>query len=231
MLFATQILSAQDVIVKKDNSTILSKVLEISDIEIKYKKWNNQDGPIYTIKKTDVVSINYQNGDIDKFDNEEISTPATVHITPKSQNKGGYMKRAGNSLYLNGLKLSDEEVKYLVGNANYETYISAKSQINFGEVCDVVFWISLGGFALCLTSESNDYIYVATLLGVVSDISLACSFIFKGIGKGRMNWVAEEYNKKSNNSYSFNIAPSIMNFSTPQSQNNYGLGVTLSLNF
>lgn len=34
--------SAQDVIVKKDGSTILSKVIEIGTTEVKYKKWNNQ---------------------------------------------------------------------------------------------------------------------------------------------------------------------------------------------
>ena len=39
--------TAQDVILKKDNSTILSKVLEINSIEIKYKKWSNQDGPLW----------------------------------------------------------------------------------------------------------------------------------------------------------------------------------------
>ena len=31
--------SAQDVIVKKDGSTILSKVIEIGTTEVKYKKW------------------------------------------------------------------------------------------------------------------------------------------------------------------------------------------------
>ena len=36
---------SQDVILKKDNTTILSKVLEVTSTEIKYKKWSNQDGP------------------------------------------------------------------------------------------------------------------------------------------------------------------------------------------
>ena len=39
--------SAQDVIVKKDGSTILSKVLEVSSTDIKYKKFSNPDGPTY----------------------------------------------------------------------------------------------------------------------------------------------------------------------------------------
>lgn len=58
---------AQDVIVKKDCSTILSKVLEVNTTDIKYKKFSNQNGPTYTIPKADIMSINYENGEIDSF--------------------------------------------------------------------------------------------------------------------------------------------------------------------
>lgn len=59
---------AQDVIVKKDGSTIISKVLEIDDTNVKYKKYSNLKGPLYVIKKVEILSINYQNGEIEKFD-------------------------------------------------------------------------------------------------------------------------------------------------------------------
>ena len=58
---------AQDVIVKQDGSTILSKVMEINSAEIKYKKWSNVDGPIYAISRSEVLSINYQNGEVEVF--------------------------------------------------------------------------------------------------------------------------------------------------------------------
>ena len=45
-------ISAQDVIVKKDGSTILSKVMEVGSTEVKYKKYSNLDGPLYTISKS-----------------------------------------------------------------------------------------------------------------------------------------------------------------------------------
>ncbi|MBQ1276770.1 MAG: hypothetical protein IIY15_06165 [Flavobacteriales bacterium] len=66
---------AQDIIVKKDGSTIMSKVLEVQTDIIKYKKWSNQSGPTYSIKITDIFSINYQNGEKDVF-NSPASTPA-----------------------------------------------------------------------------------------------------------------------------------------------------------
>ena len=58
---------AQDVIVKKDGTTILSKVLEVNPADIKYKKYSNQNGPTYTITKAEVMSINYESGDKDVF--------------------------------------------------------------------------------------------------------------------------------------------------------------------
>lgn len=62
--------SAQDVIVKKDGSTILSKVLEINTDDIKYKKYSNPNGPTYQISKSEIFAINYENGDKDDFSKE-----------------------------------------------------------------------------------------------------------------------------------------------------------------
>ena len=39
MLLVSMVVAAQDVIVKKDGSTILSKVVEVSDTQVKYKKF------------------------------------------------------------------------------------------------------------------------------------------------------------------------------------------------
>ena len=72
--FVSMNVSAQDVIVKKDGSTILSKVLEVNQNDIKYKKYSNQNGPTYTISKAELMSINYEGGDKDVFTD---SQPAT----------------------------------------------------------------------------------------------------------------------------------------------------------
>ena len=59
---------AQDVIVKKDGSTILSKVLEVNTADIKYKKYSNRNGPTYSISKAEIMAINYENDDKDTFE-------------------------------------------------------------------------------------------------------------------------------------------------------------------
>lgn len=51
----------------------LVKVLEILPTEIKYKKWEHMDGPIYSINKSDVFRIKYKNGT-----SEVINKPGSV---------------------------------------------------------------------------------------------------------------------------------------------------------
>ena len=66
-------MSSQDVIVKHDGNTILAKVLEVNPSDIKYKKISNQTGPTYTIEKSEVMVINYENGERDVFTKKDSS--------------------------------------------------------------------------------------------------------------------------------------------------------------
>ena len=74
-------IKAQDIIELKDGNQISSKVLEIDQNTIKYKKYSNLDGPIYNIEVGEVVSIKYENGEKDFFqakiddDIEQMSQP------------------------------------------------------------------------------------------------------------------------------------------------------------
>ena len=75
LLFMTLLglsVQAQDVIVKHDGSTILSKVIKIGTTEVEYKKFSNQNGPTYTILKSDIQAINYENGDKDTFNEKKL---------------------------------------------------------------------------------------------------------------------------------------------------------------
>lgn len=59
--------SAQDVIVKNDNSTILCQIVEVNDTEVIYLKWSNLKGPHYVMDRSHISNINYQDGRQDKF--------------------------------------------------------------------------------------------------------------------------------------------------------------------
>ena len=51
----------QDSIYQKGSAVIFSKVTEVSSSEIKYRKANNPDGPVYTLDRNEVSRIKYQN--------------------------------------------------------------------------------------------------------------------------------------------------------------------------
>lgn len=76
-MMLTGICFAQDVLVKKDGSTILVKVLKVTETEVEYKDFNNQDGPTRVISITNLLSINYQNGQKESF-----SVPSSTHESP-----------------------------------------------------------------------------------------------------------------------------------------------------
>lgn len=66
-ILLTATLSAQDIIIKKDAEEIKAKILEIGDNDVTYKKFSNPDGPTYTIPKSDIFMIKYQNGEKETF--------------------------------------------------------------------------------------------------------------------------------------------------------------------
>ena len=104
---------SQDVITKKTSEDIQAKVIEVNTTEIKYKKFDNQTGPTFTILKTDVLMIRYENGSKDIF-NETSPVKTTPVETENYFLKGqkdaaiyykGY-KGAGTVTLLTSLLLS-----------------------------------------------------------------------------------------------------------------------------
>lgn len=83
MLLSTYMAKAQDVIVMKDGSTIICKVMEIGISEVKYKKASNLDGPLYSILNSEIQNINFENGDKEKFK----ESTAFSNETEKSDSK------------------------------------------------------------------------------------------------------------------------------------------------
>jgi len=74
--------SAQDVIVKKDGSTIVCRVVELTSSEIVYKKWSDLNGSNYVMNRADASAINYENGK--KVNLSEV----TNLYMPNNQNDG-----------------------------------------------------------------------------------------------------------------------------------------------
>jgi len=71
---------AQDFITKTNGEDIKAKVIEVGTTEIRYKKYEFPDGPLYVILKSEVLMIRYENGSKDIFNNQ-----SPVPNTPAAQ--------------------------------------------------------------------------------------------------------------------------------------------------
>ncbi len=72
ILFTGSIAKGQDIIMKKNGDEIKAKVEEVLATEIKYRKFENLTGPLYSIAKTEVFMIKYENGSKDVFGDEPV---------------------------------------------------------------------------------------------------------------------------------------------------------------
>lgn len=72
---------AQDIITTKDGKDIQSKILEVNANEVKYKKYNNLDGPTFTLSKSEILIVRYENGENEVFQEHNNSVDKKYNTT------------------------------------------------------------------------------------------------------------------------------------------------------
>lgn len=94
-LFGFLSMAAQDLIYKKDGSTVACQVEEITETTVKYRAADNLTGPLYNIPVTSIIKILYRNGKTDIFDASfqaaPVAEPSPVQAAPQS-----YYQQQGN---------------------------------------------------------------------------------------------------------------------------------------
>jgi hypothetical protein len=95
---------AQDLIVKKDGTILKSKIIEVSDEQVKYKKADNPEGPLYSISIANITAINYENGSVEKFE-ENTKSPKINKQSEDEANEDGEEPVKKNAV------LEDEQLK------------------------------------------------------------------------------------------------------------------------
>ena len=150
-LIGIKSINAQDVIVLRDASEIESKVLEIDEINVKYKKWDNLDGPTYTIQQDKILFVRYENGTKEVFNPAEMPKDT---ISESHNNERPFVKKGSFQTYISLGYYTGNRKKYLyyLAKDNYRTsggYYSGGIDIT-------------GSFGVRI----NDYAYVGIMTGV-----------------------------------------------------------------
>lgn len=110
LILTTTEVICQDLIIKKNSETIKAKVLEVNQDDIKYKKWDNLEGPTYTLQKSDINSIVYQNGDADVFGPSAQPSQPSSEANSEVPDIDIYQVINDPTLFFNG------EVTHLIGD-------------------------------------------------------------------------------------------------------------------
>ena len=98
---------AQDLLTKTTGEELQVKVLEITPTEVRYKRTDNPDGPLITVRRYDVFMIRYANGTKEMLGGQ---LPAAAPTAPGTQPVTGNMvpgdePPAYEDIHLNGPRL------------------------------------------------------------------------------------------------------------------------------
>lgn len=151
---------AQDVITMTNGEEVKALVLEITQSEIKYKKFDNPNGPNYTLKKSEIFMIKYANGSKEVYN---IPTPEGNNVEKSGQGKTGKPRETqleplsiqGIKIYNSyGKKLSKDEVRNMMRNVPeaLNLYNSGNSLRTTG---NVFYGIEIGVIAMWSINQLN----------------------------------------------------------------------------
>jgi hypothetical protein len=211
---------SQDIILLKNGEEIKAFVNEVAVDLIKYKKFENPDGPIYSIEKRSVVMITYKNGSQDIFSEQTKNIPQDQKQQKPDPNsiliaKKGTVKQ--NNIYLN-----KNEVRTLMANNPdaLELYNSGKKLMVFGEIFSYTGLFVIFGAAI-VEKKGNFEENSAAMVGVIGGaISIVSSMAVTFPGRSKIKKAVNRYNSDLNKSVSYKIDFGII-------QN----GIALRLNF
>lgn len=174
----------QDTIYKKNGEIINAKVFEISDANVKFKKANNPNGPVYSELKSNLLVIKYANGSVDS-----IGAVSTSDYSPiveytniagsKSQINNIPYYISNDELYVHISRLPSSEAKTKLLK-DYKEVVNYKSnqQLSYGLGFGVGFAVpvfftayGLGIFPGVYPADSFRTIVVGAILGAAIRIT------------------------------------------------------------
>lgn len=112
----------QDIIVTKKSEKIEAKITDVEQDVIKYKKFSYQEGPIYTIKKSEIASVIYQNGDVETF-TEPVVSPNNAKVSNAVIKPGDFVNGYCTHVSVRSRALFGANTWYGAPSSNFNGYV------------------------------------------------------------------------------------------------------------
>ena len=127
---------AQDVIITRDAKRVEAKILEVSSSEIKYKEFNNLEGPTFVLTTGEINTIIYQNGTVKVFDQQPRqaapaygAAPAYAPAYGTPQATGTPIVRNDDNYIMGDVRMTEDQyVAFIQQNCTqaYEQYMKGQ---------------------------------------------------------------------------------------------------------
>ncbi len=130
-LFVGGNLKAQDKIFLANGNVTEAKVKTVTANAIIYKLWSNQDGPEYSVRKSEVDKIKYMNGSEEKFeDNAHVQLPQNLREVREGGEGSTHRKMAlkNNLICISPFQFTENGVGF---SFNYEGGIDKEGAITY----------------------------------------------------------------------------------------------------
>lgn len=128
--------SAQDKIIRKDGKEIQAKVLGTDSKYVRYKRFNNPDGPDYFIFRSEVSKIEYENKSAGqkeeplKLGRKEANTEPPADLQLLERNALKYKKRSNTHLVLGTAAIVAGAATFIKLGGDYGSYKSEIRKTN-----------------------------------------------------------------------------------------------------
>ena len=189
---------SQDVITTKTGEDIQSKVLEVGQAEVKYKKFDNLNGPIFTILKSEVLMVRYENGTIDNFNEEKFSQAETDTLKQEQifiikMNNGdefkGHIIKKDNETFV--IKTENGVLNLIASNVSSIENYDYEGKFEFANPHDSRYFFGPSGIPIKKGKGYYQNVMVTTNFvnyGITKNISIGGGFEFISTAVGSPIW-------------------------------------------
>ena len=231
--FAQDMITAPDIITLRDGEVIEALVKEVGEVEVRYKNFDNPNGPFHTLKRWEIFKIKYGNGSEEVFkDDESAFTPEPAPVISPMGQAGVQppvgmslepLSNQGGKIYnRDGRELSKEEVRSLMANASDPNLLARYDTGNILRATGWCFWgVTAGCFVMGVVklvgSATNDdkELRTASLYWGIGAVGfMAPSIACFSVGTNKVKKSVDGYNESinqqqtSNASMKFGVTPS-----------------------
>jgi hypothetical protein len=175
ILCSASVVWSQDIIVLKSTEEIKALVQEVGLTDVKYKKYENADGPSYTLLKSDIFMIKYANGGKDVF-NDAPDVSETEKQPGKDPNTSVEFLKLQTAIFKSvtavdskGKKYNNAELLELLSDTPdaLSHYKDGQQRVLIGDIC------AFSGLGLCLGGLGLLAIDVDNNLGIAAGFIIA----------------------------------------------------------